>query len=328
MKRLCLLGIIAILAAAIQPARADTASWPERPVRIISAYPPGGASDNITRLVAAHLTTALGQTFVVVNRPGAGGMIGTAAVAKAKNDGYTLLLSPSGPFATALPFFKNIGFDPARDFSAISYVGHYEMAMVPNAQTPFRPVAELVAYTRANPGKVRFAVPTIGGIPHLTSELFQWKAGLQGIKVPYKGSSEALTDLAAGHIDVDVDSMPALMQMIHGNRLLPLAVTAEQRLEALPDVPTFKELGYPDLVAYAWLALLTPAGTPAPIIDKLARTMKQILADPAVVAQFRQAGARPEWRSAADTDRFIREEVARWQKVVDDANVLASFPAQ
>jgi len=328
MKRLCLLGVIAILVNAASPARADTASWPERPVRIINAYPPGGASDNITRLVAAHLTTALGQTFVVVNRPGAGGMIGTAAAAKAKNDGYTLLLSPSGPLATALPFFKQIGFDPVKDFAAVSYVGHYEMAMVTNNQTPFKTVAELAAYAKANPGKVRFAVPTIGGIPHLTSELFQWKAGLQGIKVPYKGSSEAIADLAAGHIDIDVDSLPALMQMIQGDRLRPLAVTAEQRLEVLPHVPTFKELGYPELVAYAWLALLAPAGTPAPIIDKLTRTMKQILADPALGAQFRNAGAHPEWRSAADTDRFIRDEVARWQKVVDDADVRASFPAQ
>lgn len=309
-------------------AQANTDAWPDRPVRIISAYPPGGAADSITRLVAARLTTELGQNFIVVNRPGAGGMTGTSYAAKARNDGYTLLLSPSGPLATALPFFSEIGFDPVKDFSAISYVGHYEMVMVTNPLTPFKTAAGLVTHAKGHPGEVRFAAPTIGGIPHLTGELFQWKAGIRAIKVPYKGSAEAVTDLIGGHLDVSVDSLPAVVQYIKGGKLRPLAVTADKRMPALPDVPTFTELGYPDIVAYAWLALLAPAGTPPPIIDKLGRTMQKVLADPALVEQFRNGGAQAKWMSAEDTNQFIRAEITRWKAVVDGANVLASFPRQ
>ncbi len=305
--------------------QASADSWPERSVRIISAYPPGGASDNITRIVAARLTTELGQTFVVVNRPGAGGMIGTSHAAKAKNDGYTLLLSPSGPLATALPFFDDIGFDPVKDFSAISYVGHYEMAMLTNNSTPYKTATELLSYAKKNPGQVRFAVPTVGGIPHLVGELFQWQAGIRTIKVPYKGSAESVADLIAGHTDISVESLPAVMQLINAGKLRPLAVTSDKRLPLFPDVPTYAELGFPDIVAYAWLALLAPAGTPKPIVDKLSQTMKKILSEPAIIEQFGKTGAHAKWMDADKTDDFIRSEIVRWRKVVDEAGVRESF---
>ena len=311
---------LVLLTTGIGSALAQT--YPTRTITVVIAFPPGGNTDGVVRFLAEKLTTSLGQAVVIENRPGgAGGTVGTRSVASAAPDGHTLLLSPPGPLVVAPLIYKNVGYDPAKAFSPITSLLSIPQMLVVNPAVPVKTIQELVAYAKANPGKISFPSPGYGTQPHLLGEMFKLMAGIDIIHVPYKGPAPAVTDLLAGQVQMYFESIGLLLPYIEAGQLRALAVADEARNPQLPNVPTTTESGFPKLQAIYWSGVLAPAGTPASIVNRLNTEINTIMKAKEMEAILAKLSAKPKVGSPEDLSTFIASETQKWAAVVKAANI-------
>jgi tripartite-type tricarboxylate transporter receptor subunit TctC len=296
-------------------------AYPTRPVRIVVPFAPAGASDITARLIGQWLSERLGQQFVIENRPGGGGNIGTEAVVRAPADGYTLLMVGSANASNAT-FYDKLNFNFIRDIAPVGSVFRGPYVMVVNPSVPARSVPEFIAYAKANPGKLTMASSGTGAVPHVAGELFKMMAGIDMVHVPYRGGGPALTDLLAGQVQVYFPTTVASIGYIRAGRLRALAVTAATRSDALPDIPTVGEF-LPGYEASTWYGVGAPKGTPAEIVEKLNKEVNAGLADPTMKARLADLGGDVLALSPADFGKLIAEETAKWAKVVKFSGVKA-----
>jgi tripartite-type tricarboxylate transporter receptor subunit TctC len=311
-------GVAAMACAYAAPAAAQT--YPARPVRVIVPFAPGGV-DVTARLVTDRLAAALGQPFVVESRPGAGGSIGAKVAAGAEPDGYTLLFSTPGPVVVSPLINKNVGYDTLKSFAPVALVSRSPLMLVVHPGVPAKTVKELVAYAKANPGKVHFPSPGYGTQPHLVGEMFKSLTGADIVHVPYRGSAPSITDLLAGQMQMYFDNFANVLPHVEGARLRALAVTGDNRAPQLPEVPTMSESGYPGLEATYWNGMLAPAGTPAAVISRLNAQVNKVLAMAEVRATLRKLGSDLKTGTPEEFAAFIAAESQRWGKVVRAAKI-------
>jgi tripartite-type tricarboxylate transporter receptor subunit TctC len=312
------LAAFAVLCAAFATG-ASAQGFPTKPIRIVVPFPAGGTTDVLARAAAQKLTETLGQPAVVDNRPGAGGNIGAELVAKSAPDGYTLLMGTVGTHAINPGLYPKLPYDHVKDFAPVILVAGVPNVLVVNPSLPVNSVQELVAYAKANPGKLNFASSGNGTSIHLSAELFKLMAGVQMTHVPYKGSAPALQDLVGGQVQLMFDNMPSSLALIKAGKLKALAVTSKERAPALPDVPTIAESGLPGYDASSWFGLLAPAGTPPPAIARLNGEIAKWLATPEAREKLLAQGANAAGGTPEDFARFIAAETAKWQKVVKES---------
>jgi tripartite-type tricarboxylate transporter receptor subunit TctC len=299
------------------------AGYPNRPVKIIVAFPPGQATDQAARAIAQKLSESQGQQFFVENRPGAASIIGSEAAAKSPNDGYTLFMGSSGSLAVNPGMYAKLPYDPVKDFTPISLTLKVPFFVVVNPSIPAGTVKELVAYLKANPGKINFGSAGNGASNHLSAELFKSVTGVNMVHVPYKGSPPAVTDLLAGQIGLMFETGPLIMPHVKSGRLKALAVGSAQRSLAAPDLVTVAESGYPGFETVGWAGLLAPAGTPKEIVTKLNAEVVRILSQPEVTGRFVTLGAELLSSSPDDFGTYIKSETAKWGKVIKDSGAKA-----
>ena len=315
--------LLAALAASLAWAGASVAlaqtGYPAQPIRIVVPFPPGGATDIMARAAAQKMTEAWKAQVVVDNRPGAAGNIGSELVAKAAPDGYTLEMGTVGTHAINASLYAKMPYDHVKDFAPIVLVAAVPNVLVVHPSVPVNSVAELIAYAKANPGKLNFASSGAGTSIHLSGELFKVMAGVQMTHVPYKGSAPAVTDLLGGQVQLMFDNLPPSLPHIKSGRLRALAVTTADRAAALPDVPTIAESGLPGFEASSWFGLLAPAGTPREIITKINGEIARWVATPEAKEKMTSIGAIAKGGTPEDFARHIAEETAKWQKVVKES---------
>jgi tripartite-type tricarboxylate transporter receptor subunit TctC len=305
-----LVAVTALLGTVLFPAAAQEPGYPTRPVRIIVAFPVGGLLDTVSRLVGDKLTAVLGQQFIIESRPGAGGTLATAAVARAEPDGYTLMMINDN-HAVNPSVFKNIPYDSIKDFAPIGFVGSAPMALSANVRT----VQDLVEMARKQPGKISYASVGIGSASHLAGELFAAKAGVRMLHVPFRGGAPAINDLVAGHVDTMFVTAVVGGQHMKTGALTPLALAATARFETLPEVPTMAEAGYPLEAAY-WFGLAAPAGTPPAVLAKLESALSEVLAMPDLRKRMTEMGAVVTPLGSRQFGDFIHAETAKWADVI------------
>jgi tripartite-type tricarboxylate transporter receptor subunit TctC len=307
------------LAAGINGAAAQ--NYPNRAITLVIPFAPGGSTSIVGRGIADKISELLGEKVVVDNRPGAGGTIGTKAVAKSEPDGYTLLLGYTGTLAIGPSLYKNVGYDPRKDFAPIGLIGNAPNSLVVNPSFPAKTVAELVAYAKSNPGKVNFGSAGAGTASHITGEYFARSAGITLVHVPYKGTGPALTDLLGGHIPMAFAPIPASHPNVSAGKLRALAVTSITRSGLLPDVPTMMEAGLPGFDASLYYGLAAPAGTPRPIIDKLNKVLREALASDEVRKQLGNDGTEITPGTPEDYANFIDKDEKKWAQLVKASGV-------
>ena len=283
--------------------RAQAQSFPNRTITLVIPFAPGGSTSIVGRVIADKMSQLLGQSIVIDNRAGAGGTVGTKAVAKSDPDGYTLLLGYTGTLAIGPSLYRNVGYDPRKDFAPIGMIGNAPTSLVVHPSFPAKTVAELIAYAKANPGKVNFGSAGVGTVSHITGEYFARAAGITLVHIPYKGTGPALSDLLGGHIPMAFAPIPADPCQCPAGLLRALAVTSKTRNSLLPDVPTMSEAGLPEFEASLYYGLVAPAGTPRPMIDRLNTELRTALASDEVKKQL---GARRHRDHAGDTGRLCR----------------------
>ena len=305
--------LTALVVANAGPAFA--ADYPTRAVHWVVAYPPGGTTDLLARLIGQYLSEHLGQTFIIENKPGGGNNIGTEYVARAAGDGYTVLLvNPANGINQTL--YKNLKFNILTDIVPVGGITRVPNVMEVNPSFPAKSVPEFISYAKANPGKVNMASSGTGTSVHMSGELFMAMTGIKMAHVPYKGAAPALTDMMAGTVDVIFDNMPSSIGFINAGKLRALAVTTDTRSKALPDVPTVAET-VPGYEASAWFGMGAPKGTPPDVIDKLNKTINEALKDPKMIARLAELGGAPMPGTPADFGKIVESEVAKWKKVVE-----------
>ncbi len=285
--------------------------------------PPGGASDFVGRLLGQKLSDAIGQPVVISNRGGAGGTIASAGVAKADPDGYTLMLASITTHGIGPHLYAGLSYDSQKDFAPVVFAANLPLIMTVNSTVPAKSVADVIALAKARPGTLAFASSGNGGAPHLAGELFKRMTGTDLIHVPYRGSGPAVVDVMGGRIAIMFDAAPALLPGITADQLRPLAAASAQRNALLPDIPTFAELGYSGMDIALWFGVVAPAGTPAPILQRLNAELAKILATPEVRESFAKQGADAGGGSRDDFAAFLRDEYARWGVVVKEAGIKA-----
>ena len=293
------------------------AAYPERPIKLIVPYAAGGTTDIIARIVGTRLGPVLGQPVVIENRPGAGGAVGSAYAAKQPADGYTLVMEVESSHAVNPNVYLKTAYDPVKDFAPISNLADVPNVLVVNPAFPATDLASFIKQLKASPGKYSFGSSGNGGLSHMNGELFMNATGTRMLHVPYKGLGPALNDAVAGQIQVVFDNIPSSSGLIQGGRLKPLAVAAKQRLKVLPNVPTYAEAGLPAMNNPSWFGLGAPAGTPAAILDQLNDAVRQVLAEPEVVAAIEKQGAIPAPTSRKAFGDLIRGQNAHWKQVVE-----------
>jgi tripartite-type tricarboxylate transporter receptor subunit TctC len=296
------------------------AAWPERPITLIIPAAPGGTTDISARLIADKLSARLGQQVIVENRAGAAGIIGAQALARAKPDGYTLLMGNIGPNAINYALYKTLPYKPA-DFAPVTLVISVPNVLVVNEASSARSVADLLAQARQDPAKVSFGSSGAGQSPHLSAELFKQRAGIPGTHVPYKGAGPAVAALLGQQFTFMIDNLPSSMPYIQSGKLRALAVTSDRRLAELPDVPTMAEAGVKDMVVTAWFGLVAPAGTPRDAIDKLYAATRDVVRSPDISDRFKAMGGQAGGNTPAEFAAFIDQERARWKQIVDTAGL-------
>ena len=296
--------------------------WPTRPIRIVVGFPAGVATDVVIRLLSARMTERRGWQFVVDNRPGQGGSLGAAHAAQQAPDGYTLLMTATAPLATNPNLYANVGYDSARDFAPITLIANLPFVLATRPDLPPTTIQEFIAYMRERPGQLNFGSSGNGTTSHLIAMMFARAAGgLQFTHIPYRGSPAAFTDLSGGRLDFMFDTEVFLLPHIQGGRAKALAVSTARRTLRQPDVPTLAESGMPGFDAAAWLGLVAPAGTPAPIVERLNRELHEVMAEPEIAARMGQLGAQVLTSTPAEFGDFIRSELQKWGSAVRDNNV-------
>ena len=312
--RLIPIAALALLAAIVAVA---AQTYPDRVVRIINPYPPGGSVDITARILAQKLSDNTGHQFIVENRGGAGGNTGADAVAKSEPDGYTLLFTAPPPLAINQTLYtKGLPFDPAKDFVPIGTFALTPIVLMVHPGIPAKNVQELIAYAKANPGKVHFGSAGIGTTPHLSGELFKSMAKVEIVHVPYRGTGPAMNDLIGGHIQMFFDLLPASLPQINGSKVRALANAGAKRPAALPDLPTVAEQGLPGFDSASWVALAAPSKTPAPVVAKLREEVGKVLVAPDIVARIRELGSEPGTVNEKDVRAFLDAETKKWAEVI------------
>jgi tripartite-type tricarboxylate transporter receptor subunit TctC len=321
-RRLAVLAGLVLLASATAPA-AWAQAWPSKPVRIIVPFTPGSGTDIIARSVGEKLSAALGQPFIIENKPGAGGTIGASQVAKSPADGYTLLVHSAGHAANAA-IYPNLNYDTVNDFAGISLLATLPNVMVTPPDGRYKNVRDVIAAAKAKPGKLNYGSAGAGSATHMNAEKFRASAQFDAVHVPYKGTPEALTETMAGRIDFFFAPLVSALPLIKDNRLTALAVGSAKRSSLLPDVPTTVEAGVPNSEFNFWIGMLAPANTPKDVIARLNQEVQKVLQLPEVRERFVSLGAEPQPTSAAQFDAFIKSEVATLGAIVKTAGIKAN----
>ena len=309
-----------MLAAFAPPLARGQGTWPNRPVKLVVPFAPGGGGDVIARLIAPRLAEVLRQPVIIENKPGASGTIGANFVAKAPPDGYTLLLSNNASIATAPLVYAKIEYDPLGDFEHVLMVSSFANGFLVNANHPAKTLQEFLAMARAAPGKMTFASAAVGSAGHLTGEMMKQRTGVDMQHVPYKGTGPAIADLMAGQIDAIFDGLPASTPYVKSGKLRLLAVSAPQRLPNYPDIPTLAEV-VPGVTGFAWFGISAPAKTPRDILERIELELQKILALAEVRARFADLGMNLSGRGRSEYGQFISQDIQRWAPVVKAAGV-------
>jgi tripartite-type tricarboxylate transporter receptor subunit TctC len=309
-------GLSAPLSAHAQDA------YPNKPVRMVLPFPPGGVTDLLARAVAEKLAPRLGQPVIVDNKPGAGTVLASDLVARAPADGYTLLMAASS-LGTAPLIYEKVGYDAIKSFTPVTQVASVVHVLVVNPQVPVNSVKELIAYAKANPGKVNYSSTGTGTSTHLEGELLKSMAGIYMVHIPYRGSGPALIDLVSGQVSVMIDAYGSSSPFIKAGKLRALAVTTAKRSQSVPELPTMHESGLPGYEAMPWLGLVAPAGTPQPVVDRLHREVAKVLEDPEIRAKFKGWGLDIIGNTPAEFASFIQRDIRQWERVIKGANIKA-----
>ena len=318
MKQLFTSCALALLACT---ASAQAQTYPSKPIRWIVPYTPGGFTDNVTRMVTARLQTLLGQTIIVENKPGANSIIGADMVAKATPDGYTILTVLTAHAANATLYEGRLPFDHFKSLAPISVVAISPLILtVSNGFAP-KTVGELIAYAKANPGKVSYGSSGVGSAAHLASELLAHTAGIEIVHIPYKGTAPALADLVANNIQMLVDVPSSMMPHVNSGKINGIGMFAKDRLPAAKDVPTLPESGGPAIEASSWVMFLAPGNTPPDIVNKLSQAVHEVVESPELKARFIELGIIPVGSSSAEATAFLKDEIQKWGQVIKTANV-------
>ncbi len=316
------LGAALAISLALSSSIAAAQDYPNRPITWVVTGMAGSVTDIGSRTYAKVLAEKLGQQFVIDNKPGAGGIIGTEAVARAKPDGYTLLNGTSGPFGSYPSLYKKLSFDPLKDFIPVHGLSESPMIMVVTPNSPFKSVKELVDYAKKNPDKVNYSTTGMGSGSHLFMEMLQQAAGMKVTVVPYKGSAQQITDLMGGQIELVLDYSVVVTPLIKDGKLIPIGVTGRTRLKHLPDVPTVEEQGYPGVWLTAWSSAIAPAGTPPDVVDRLANAFEAMLKEPSIQKYADDNGANLMVGIKKEAFRdFIVKDMAKLKGVIDKANI-------
>ncbi|MBV7482380.1 tripartite tricarboxylate transporter substrate binding protein [Bordetella sp. BOR01] len=308
----------ALALALVLPAQAQ---YPQQPIRLLVPASPGGTTDIAARLLADPLGQRLGQPVIVENRPGASGSIATQAVARSPADGYTLLFQNSSFHVITPQITPNTPWDPKKDFQAVAHVMLAPQVVVVNADLPIHSLKELVEYDRKHPGKLNYASSGIGSMQHVGAELLNQMAGTKFIHIPYKGTGVALTDLLSGAVDFTITTPPPLLGYLQQGKLRALAVTSQERLPSLPDVPTVAQAGMPDLQASSWLAVYAPAGTPPDVVDKLSKAIGEVVATSEFKTKADTLGAQAVYMDSQALSAYTLSEYDRWGAIVKSAGI-------
>src|SRR6266511_3689833 len=296
--------------------------YPNRPIRMVVPFPAGGPTDGMARIISDRLSVVLGQSIVVENRGGgAGGSIGAKAVATADPDGYTILITPGGSLTTGPAVHHNIGYDPAKAFVPVGLLIETPLIMSVHPDLPVKTLAEVVAYAKANPGKISWGSQGFGTAPHLLAEMFKLEAGVNIVHVPYRGTAPMLAAVVAGEVQVVIDPMTSILPHIQSGALRALAIAGAERSPKLPDVPTAPEAGFPKLLSPFWLGVVAPAGTAPAIIDKLNAAFRESLAHAETRALLDKLGAEIKIGTPAEFEKMLADELAKWTAVVKAANI-------
>ena len=297
------------------------AAYPNKTIRMIVPFTPGGSTDILGRSIGQKLTEAWGQAVVIENVPGAGGSIGADRVAKAPTDGYTLLMGHIGTLAVTPSLYPKLPYDPIKGFTAIAWVARVPNVLVVHPSVPAKTVAELVAYAKKNPGAINYGSGGNGSAAHIATEYLKLQTGTQMQHVPYKGTAPAVTDLLAGQIQLLFTGVPAVINQVRAGQLRAIAVSSPQRIKILPEVPTVAESGYPGFEADQWYGIVGPAGMSKELVSKLNTQINSILQSPAIVAQLSQEGAEPTPAAPEVFAKLINTEIARWREVIQKGKV-------
>ncbi len=314
------LRAVVVICLTVGPAAAWAETYPSRPITVIVPYPPGASTDFVARMLKEPMSAELGQPLVIENRPGAGGTTGTAAVARAAPDGYTLLVTVNAPITMNKYFQKDYPLDPTTAFAGVTNAASVVLALAVNASVPVKTVPELIAYVKANPGKVSFGSAGIGSAHHIAGELLNQKAGIQMLHVPYRGGGPAIADLIANHVPVAFGTTPAVLPQAKAGNIRIIALAEEKRDPDLPDVPTIAET-VPGVVTATWVGMFAPAGTPPDIIAKLNKAAVNALRQPDVIAKLKIQGTIAIGSSPAELDKLVKTEYAHWGEIMPSIGI-------
>ncbi|MDB5580553.1 MAG: hypothetical protein JWR80_5729 [Bradyrhizobium sp.] len=320
MKKSMMFSLIAVAPLLCGASQASAQAWPTRPVTMVVPFTAGTTSDVVARALVDHLSKAVGKPVVIDNRGGAGGNIGAAAVAKAQPDGYTILLATTGPAATNKLMYKDMNFDPQRDFANIILVGKAPVIIV-GKQGGASSLTELIASAKANPDKLTAGFPGNGTLGHITGKLLQERGQIKFGESQYRGSTAIITDLLGGHIDLGMDSMAAYVSNVQEGKLRGLAIASAKRFAGLPNVPTASEAGLPGFEASVWYAMLAPTGTPPEVVSKLNAATNEFLKTPQAIEMFEKLGIEVAGGTPDDLKTFTAAEIAKWSPIIKGANI-------
>jgi tripartite-type tricarboxylate transporter receptor subunit TctC len=316
-----LLRLAAFAASALAAATACAQGYPNKPIRMIVGFPPGGGTDVVARVIGAKVSEWWGQAVAVENRPGATGTIGADVVAKSSPDGYTLIMGHVNSHGIAPNLFAKLPYDPIKDFAAVAYVGYVPNVLAVHPSVAARSVKELVALAKSKPGQMNYASSGNGSTQHLAGEMFKQLTGTDIVHIPYKGSGDAIKDLLAGTVNMNFDTMPPVLPHIQAGKLRGLAISTPRRLPQLPDVPTFEEEGIKGFDVTNWYGVMAPAGTPREIVAKLNADINKAMQVPEVRARLEAVGTQLREQSAAEFETFMKAEVVKYSKLIKDANI-------
>ncbi len=316
-----LLVLLALVSIVLPPQSADAAGYPDRPIHIVVPFEPGGGGDIIVRLVANELSQRLGVAVVVENRTGASGNIGTDVVAHAHPDGYTLLMANVAPMAINAALYKQLPYDPRKDFTAIAPLAVFVNVLVVPPSLGVHSVSEFVALSKQRPAGLNYASAGAGSITNLSAVMFRMATGANMVQVPFRGGGPAITALVGAQVDAYFSSLPAALPYVKNGQLIALGVTSAERSASTPDIPTLAEQGLAGFDAVTWVGLVGPAGVPADAVARLNKEVTEILRAPAMVERMRQVGAEPSYGTADNYAAYIRSEIKRWAEVVREANI-------